>query len=84
LYAGAFQNNSHISSFAKHLNEEAHSFGPINNIMQMLHYHKKGAHLNTIERFHIHAEFTANNYLNDNQAIFPNAISDTLLNTHQP
>jgi hypothetical protein len=43
----AFRNNSHASSFAKHLNEEAHSFGPIDNIMQVLHYHKKGAHLNT-------------------------------------
>jgi hypothetical protein len=80
----AFWNNSLASSFAKHLNEEAHSFGPINNIMQVLHYHKKGNQLNMFERFHIHAEFTANNYLNDNQTIFPNAVFDTLLNTHQP
>jgi hypothetical protein len=44
----------------------------------------EGAHLNTIERFHIYAEFTANNHLNDNQAIFPSAIFDTLLRTPQP
>jgi len=43
-------------SFAKHLNEEAHSFGTIHNIMQVLQYYKR-AHMNTIERFHIHAEF---------------------------
>jgi hypothetical protein len=80
----AFRNNSHTSSFAKHLNEEAHSFGPMNNIMQILQCHRKGAHLNTIERFHIHAEFATNNHLNDNQTVFPNAISDTLIKTHCP
>jgi len=37
----AFRNNSHASSFAKHLNEEAHSFGPIDNIMQVLHTTRK-------------------------------------------
>jgi hypothetical protein len=37
--------------------------------------------MNTIERFHIHAEFTANNHLNDDHTIFPNT---TLLKTHQP
>jgi hypothetical protein len=51
--------------------------------MQMLHYHRKGAHPNKIEKFYIHAEFTANNHLNDNQTIFPNTIFDTLLNTHR-
>ena len=77
----AFQNNSHTSSFAEHLNEEAHSFGPMNSIMQVLHCHKKGAHLNTIERFRIHRQFAANNHLNDNQTVFPNAIFDTLIKT---
>jgi len=40
----------------QHLIEEAHSFGPMNNIMEILQCHKKGAHLNTIEKFHIHTE----------------------------
>ena len=33
----AFRSNNHTSSFAKHLNEEAHSFGPMNSIVQILH-----------------------------------------------
>jgi hypothetical protein len=33
--------------------------------------------------FHIHAEFTANNHLNDKQTIFPNTIFDTFLKTLQ-
>jgi len=54
----AFQNNSHTSSFAKHLNEEAHSFGPMNSIMQILHCHKKRIPSNS----EIHDINTRNNY----------------------
>jgi len=78
----AFRCNSHISSFAKHLNEEAHFFGPMNSIMQILHYHTKGAHLNTLESFHMHTEFAANNHLNEKLTIYPKAICDTLAKTH--
>jgi len=77
-HAAAFRNNGHSSNFAKHLIEEGHSFSPIHNIMQVLHYHRKGAHLNTRERFHIHTQSAANNHLNDNHTIFPNAILNTL------
>jgi len=56
----------------------------MNEIMQVLHHHKKGPHLDTIERFHIHTESITNNHLNDDQIIFPNAIFDVLLKTHRP
>jgi len=80
----AFYNNRHTSSFVEHLHEEAHSFGPIDNVMQVLHHHKKGAHLNMVERFYIHAEYVANNHLSDNRSIFLNKISDILLKTYRP
>jgi hypothetical protein len=70
--------------FAQHLNEEGHSFSTIYNIMQVLHYHKIGAHLNTIECFYIQAEYATKNYLNDSHTVFPNAIFDTLLEIHWP
>jgi len=80
----AFRNNNQTHSFAKHLNE-GHSFGTMNENMQILHRHqKKGPHLNTIERFHIHAKSITNNHLNDDQTIFPNAIFDALLNLLAP
>ena len=50
--------NSQSSSFAQHLLDKAHSFGPINNIMQVLHHQKKRTHLNKVERFYIHKENT--------------------------
>jgi len=58
-----------------------HSFGPIKNIMQVLHHQKKGAHLNTTEIFYIHVEHATSNNLNDNHTIFPNKIFDTLIKT---
>jgi hypothetical protein len=79
----SFRNNSHTSKFAQHLVKQAHTFTTIHNTMQILHYQKKSTHLNTVERYYIHAEFTANNHLNDNQNIFPNPIFDNILKTHQ-
>jgi hypothetical protein len=80
----AFHKNSQSSGFAQHLHEKAHSFGPINSIMQVLHHQKKGTHLNTIERFCIHKEHAAGNHLNDDHTIFPNKIFDTLIKPKQP
>ena len=75
----AFRNNSHTSRFTQHLNEKAHSFGTMDNVVQILEYHKNGSHLNRIERIYIHSEYAANNHFNDNHTIFTTAIFDTLL-----
>jgi hypothetical protein len=80
----AWRNHSTTSSFARLLIEEAHSFGPMNKIMEIVHCHKKGAHLNTVEKFHIHTESTKNNHLNDPQTILPNAVFNTLIKTDKP
>jgi len=80
----AWRNHSTTSNFAQHLIEEAHAFGPMNQIMEIVHYHKKGAHLNTLEKFHIHIESVKNNHLNDPQTIHPNAIFDALIKTDRP
>jgi hypothetical protein len=80
----AFKTNSHTSNLAKHLIEQAHSFSSIQNTMQVLQRHRKGAHLNTIERYYIYAEITKNNHLNNEHNISPNKIFDALLEPHQP
>jgi hypothetical protein len=71
-----------MSKFAQHLIEHAHPFNTIHNTMEILQYQKKGAHLNTTECYYIYAEYATDNQLN-NQNIFPNAIFDALLKTHQ-
>jgi len=72
--------NTHKSKFSEHLNNHLHSFGPIQDVMHLLQFHKKGPHLNTIERFHIHKEAASHNHLNDERMITPNRILDTILN----
>ena len=79
----AFRSHCQNSSFAKHLDKEAHSFGHMHDIMQILQYHRKGAQLNTLKRFHIHSEAANNNHLNEGHTVYPNAIFDTLLKTHR-
>jgi hypothetical protein len=80
----AYRNSNHTYSFARHLNDTTHPFGPINDIMQVIQCHKKGPHLNTIEKFHIHAEAHTSNHLNDDHTIFPNPIFDALLRNQHP
>jgi hypothetical protein len=69
----------YLGSFNK-----SHSFDPIENIIQVLHHQKKEAHLNTIERLHIHIEHAACHHLNDDHTIFPNKIFDTLIKLNAP
>jgi hypothetical protein len=68
----AFYSNIPSSSFAQHLLDEAYPFGPIHHIMQVIHHHSKGPHLNTMERFYIYAEYTDRSHLNDEHTMFPN------------
>jgi hypothetical protein len=65
-----------ILQLAQHLLDEAHPFGPIHEIMQVLHHHSKSPYLNTMEKFYIYAEYTDISHLNDEHTIF-----DTLINT---
>jgi hypothetical protein len=57
-----------------------HTFGSIENTMQILNYQKKGPHLNTIERFYIYKEASYDESQLDKQMIFPNKICDAILN----
>jgi len=83
-HKNAFKTNSHTSNFDKHLIEQARSFGSIQNKMQTLQRHNKGARLNNIEPYYIYAEFTKNNYFIDEHNISPNKIFEALLKPYQP
>jgi hypothetical protein len=83
-YKNVFKTNNHSSNYAKHILEQLHTFGPIHETMQILQYHDKGTHLNTVERYCIYAEFSKNNHLNDEHFISPNKIFDALLKPSQP
>jgi hypothetical protein len=61
----SFRDKTDTSRYAKHLNENGHSFGPIKDILETLQFRRKGIHLNTVERFYIHKESITNYHLND-------------------
>jgi hypothetical protein len=48
-----------------------HTFGPMEDIMQVLYFQKKGAYLNDMERFFVHKGASLDNQLNDKNTIFP-------------
>ena len=75
----AFQYNTTQSKFAQHLLTHGHTFGNLENTMEIIQLHKKGFHLNTIERFHIHKEVVTNNHLNEDYTETSNPIFNTIL-----
>ena len=79
----SFIHNNHTSKYAQHLIEHSHSLGNMQDIMHILHFQKKGTHLDTMERFHIHRQATSNNHLNDDHTLSANKIFDTILNDLQ-
>ena len=48
--------------------------------MKILKYQKKGPHLNTKEQFYNHKENANDKQLYNKQTIFPNRISESILN----
>jgi hypothetical protein len=67
------------SKFAQHVIDEGHSFGPMNEIMEMTHVAKKGRMLNTLEKFYIYRETKHGNQITENLTRQPNPIFEALL-----
>jgi hypothetical protein len=44
------------SKFAQHVLDEGHNFGPMNEIMEVIHVAKKCKMLDTLEKFYIYKE----------------------------
>ena len=76
----ALQYNPHTSKYALHAATQQHTFGNIQEHMQILHTHNKGAHLNTIEKFYIFKEASTSNHLNDHHTVPNSKIFLTILN----
>jgi len=75
----AYIHNSHTSKYALHLIEHSHTLGSMQNVMRLLNFQRKGIHLDTIERFHIHRQAATNNHLNDDHTLSVNSIFDSIL-----
>jgi len=72
-----YSNNS--STFAQHVINEGHSFGPMNEIMNVIHFERKGKMLDTLEKFYIYRETKNGNQTNDRLTVQSNPIFETIV-----
>jgi hypothetical protein len=59
---------------------QQHTFGNIQEYMQILHTHNEGVHLNIIEKCYIFKEASTNNHLNDHHTVPNSKIFQTIPN----
>jgi hypothetical protein len=79
-----YRHNYKKSQFPKHLLEQNHSPGTLEQTMTILRTDKKGRLLNTIERYYILEEAHHDNQLNDRATVTPNIIFDTIIRNKTP
>ena len=70
--------NNRKSNFAQHLIDKNHTFGTMEEIMNIVYITKKGKLMDTLERFHIY-ETRRNNQINDKNTVHQNIIFYTIL-----
>jgi hypothetical protein len=78
-YKRSFRHSAQTSKFAQHLATHQHTFGNIQDTMEIQQHQKRGMHLNTVERFYIYKEASVNNHLNDEHTIPSSKIFETIL-----
>jgi len=62
-----FKYANNRSTFAQHIINEGHSSGPMNEIMNVIHFERKGKMLDTLEKFYIYRETKNRNQINELQ-----------------
>jgi len=53
------------SKFAQHVPDEGHAFGPMVDIMDIIHIEKTGRMLDTVEKYYIYRETQNGSQIND-------------------
>ena len=68
-----------MSKFAQHVIEEGYNFGPMNEIMEVVHIAKKGRMLDTLEKLYMYKETKRDSQINDKPTIQSNPIFEVLV-----
>jgi hypothetical protein len=71
------------SKFSQHLIQNSHSFGPINELMDVLHLANKGAMMNTLEKYHIYKLTKLGVQINDKSTAMHNILFETLIRNEE-
>lgn len=75
----SFRNNNCNSEFVQHLLGSGRSFGKTENIKDILYFGKKGAHPNSVERFHIYNETLVDSQLSEKYTVAYSKIFEIVL-----
>ena len=67
------------SKFAQHLNDNNHSFGPTEKVMNVLHPIRKGTMMDTLEKYHIYKATKLGTQINDKNTMLHNMLFNTLI-----
>ena len=74
-----YKHGHNKSKFAQHVIDKGHSFGPMNETMEVIHVAKKGRMLDMLEKFYIYRETKHSNQINEKLTGQPNPIFEALL-----
>jgi hypothetical protein len=69
----AIRSNNGNSGYSNHILNTGHTYGNITDTMEIIKTEKKGKHMNTLERYHIHKISKDKLHMND-----------TYIDTHNP
>jgi hypothetical protein len=74
------RNNRETSGYVQHILETGHSYGKMNDIMEVIKIEQKGSYLNTLENFHIFKLFKQGIQLNNISSNINNPIFNVIQN----
>jgi len=74
-----FKYRNNKSDFGHHLQENGHSIGPKEDIMDTIHATNKGRLMDNLERFYIFRDTKISNQINDKLTVKPNVIFEVIV-----
>jgi len=74
-----FKYANNRSTFAQQIINEGYSFGPMNDVMNIIHFVRKGKILDTLEKIYIYREIKNENQINDRLTAQSNPIFETIV-----
>jgi hypothetical protein len=74
----AIKNNNGNSGYSNRILNTGHTYRPITDTMNIIKTYKKGKHMNTLEKYHIHKLYKSNLHMNDSTIEPNNPIFKTL------
>jgi hypothetical protein len=74
----AIRNNNSNLGYSSHILNTGHTYGIIKDTVDIVRTHKKGKHLNTLEKYHIYIISKNNLHMNDTNIDTHNVVFKTL------